>query len=116
VGGLGVEPVQNRVIALVKNKIIFQITLTGSCYTTIAITIERFLSVGHPFFVQRNNVKARMFVVPVAVYAILYNVPRFFEFKVIKRPLSPPGGGVGQSHNGTNCQGKNLCSARDEEG
>ena len=44
-----------------------KITLTGSCYTTIAITIERFLSIRHPFFIQRNNIKARMFIVPVLV-------------------------------------------------
>ena len=61
----------------------FQITLTGSCYTTIAITIERFLAIRTPFFMQRYNIKARHFMIPVSIYALAYNIPRFFEYKVV---------------------------------
>ena len=60
----------------------FQISLTGSCYTTVAITVERFLAVRSPFFIQRHNIKARLFILPVLFYAVLYNIPRFFEFRV----------------------------------
>ena len=65
------------------NTIQFQICLTGSCYTTIAITIERFLAIRLPFFMQRYNIKARHFVIPVFFYAIIYNIPRFFEYRVV---------------------------------
>ena len=63
--------------------IIFQICLTGSCYTTIAITIERFLAIRLPFFMQRYNIKARHFMFPVVIYGVIYNVPRFFEYEVV---------------------------------
>ncbi len=42
-------------------------TLTASCYTTIAITVERFLSIRHPFIIQKHNIKAKRFIWPVAV-------------------------------------------------
>ena len=64
---------------------IFQICLTGSCYTTIAITVERFLAVRLPFFMQRYNTKARHFMIPVVIYALVYNIPRFFEYRVVYR-------------------------------
>ena len=60
-----------------------QISLTGSCYTTIAITTERFLAVRMPFFIHKHNVKARMFIIPVFVYAVIYNISRFFELEVV---------------------------------
>ncbi|XP_059096177.1 G-protein coupled receptor daf-37-like isoform X2 [Tigriopus californicus] len=62
---------------------ITQIMLTASCYTTVAITIERFLSIRMPFFIQKHNIKAKVFVIPVLILAIGYNIPRFFEFTVL---------------------------------
>ena len=62
---------------------LLQITLTGSCYTTIAITIERFLAIRLPFFIQKHNVKARVFIIPIVMYCFLYNLPRFFEYEII---------------------------------
>ena len=62
---------------------LFQISLTGSCYTTISITIERFLAIRLPFFIQKHNVKARVFIVPIAIYCLVYNSPRFFEYEIL---------------------------------
>ena len=62
--------------------------MTGSCYTTVAITVERFLAVRSPFFIQRHNIKARQFIVPVVLYAVSYNIPRFFEFTVAETPCN----------------------------
>ena len=61
---------------------LFQISLTGSCYTTIAVTIERFLAIRLPFFIQKHNVKARHFIIPVFLYAVIYNISRFFEYRI----------------------------------
>ena len=61
----------------------FQISLTGSCYTTISITIERFLAIRLPFFIQKHNVKARVFILPIAIYCLVYNSPRFFEYEIL---------------------------------
>jgi hypothetical protein len=60
-----------------------QISLTGSCYTTIAITIERFLAIRLPFFIQKHNVKARVFIIPIVIYCLVYNSPRFFEYEIL---------------------------------
>ena len=62
---------------------LFQISLTGSCYTTIAITIERFLAIRSPFFIQKHNVNARVFILPIAIYCLVYNSPRFFEYEIL---------------------------------
>jgi hypothetical protein len=62
---------------------LFQISLTGSCYTTIAITIERFLAIRLPFFIQKHNVKARVFILPIVIYCLVYNSPRFFEYEIL---------------------------------
>ena len=61
----------------------FQISLTCSCYTTISITIERFLAIRLPFFIQKHNVKARVFIIPIAIYCLVYNSPRFFEYEIL---------------------------------
>ena len=49
-----------------------QMALTGSVHTTVALTLERYISVVVPFFRQRNNLKAWTFILPVAVFAITY--------------------------------------------
>ena len=51
--------------------------MTGSCLTTVSITIERYLTVRHPFLIQRKNIKAKHFMVAVLIYSIAYNLPRF---------------------------------------
>ena len=49
-----------------------QMALTGSVHTTVALTLERYISVVVPFFRQRNNLKAWIFITPVAVLAIVF--------------------------------------------
>ena len=75
----------NRNLFCVLNQMpcLFQISLTGSCYTTIAITIERFLAIRLPFFIQKHNVKARVFILPIVIYCLVYNSPRFFEYEIL---------------------------------
>ena len=34
--------------------------------------VERYISVGFPFFRQRHNLKAWTFIVPVAIFTIVY--------------------------------------------
>ena len=53
-----------------------QIALMGSVYTTVALTVERYISVVMPFFRQRHNVKASCFLAPVAIFVIIYSLPR----------------------------------------
>ena len=60
---------------------VMQISLSGSCYSTVALTMERYISVCMPFFKTRHNLKAWMFLVPVFLFVTLYGSPRFFEFR-----------------------------------
>ncbi len=85
-----------------------QMCLFGSCYSTVALTIERYLTLNItvrfrtislkflasryiavcvPFFRLRHNIKARLYVLPILVAAPLYNFPRFFEFRAKSRTM-----------------------------
>ena len=58
-----------------------QMSLCSSTLTTVALTIERYVSLCNPFFRYRFNVKAWHFMATVITFSICYNLPRFFEFK-----------------------------------
>lgn len=50
-----------------------------SVYTTVAVSIERFLKVRHPFMVNRP--KAWHYIVFILLFSFSYNIPEFFERK-----------------------------------
>ncbi|XP_023344148.1 FMRFamide receptor [Eurytemora carolleeae] len=56
-----------------------QIGLTGSIYCTVAIAVERYTIVCHPFFKFSAEWKARMYLIPIVVFSLLFNLPKFFE-------------------------------------
>ena len=53
-----------------------QVGLTGSIYLTLAISVERYTTVVHPFFRLARAWTARHYVLPTAVFALAYNVPK----------------------------------------
>ena len=57
-----------------------QISLTGSVYFTMVITIERYLTVCQPFYMVSRKWRAEPTVAGVILFAIAYNTPKFFEF------------------------------------
>ena len=59
-----------------------EIAITGSIYSTIAITIERFLVVCCPFYAIYHWWSAKRYILPIVVFSMLYNIPIFFEIKV----------------------------------
>ena len=50
----------------------------GSVFCTVAITVERYLSVCHP----NNECPGKFLLVPTPIiFAIIYNIPKFFELE-----------------------------------
>ena len=54
------------------------IAATGVIYMTVAITIERYLGLCHPFLPPTSR-KAWFYVLPVAIIAVAMNIPKFLE-------------------------------------
>jgi hypothetical protein len=55
------------------------IGLSGSIYTTVAVSIERYLRLRHPRLKYSGT--SWVYITSVVVITVLYNLPRFFEFK-----------------------------------
>lgn len=58
-----------------------RIAATGTMYSTIAITIERYLAVCCPFYAVSRTWSAKRYIVPIVIFSFLYNLPIFFEYE-----------------------------------
>lgn len=60
------------------------ISQTGSVYTTVAVTIERYLAVVYPQYSKQICTKhgAAVSILAVTCFAILFNCTKFFELEV----------------------------------
>lgn len=65
---------------------IAMISQTVSVYLTLTVTLERFVAVCHPLRARSlcTYGRARAYVVAIIVFAVLYNVTRFYEVRVEK--------------------------------
>lgn len=59
---------------------------TGSIYTTLALTIERYVAVCRPLSAAKvcTISRAKKAVCLVAIFSVLFNVPRLFEYRLIE--------------------------------
>ena len=48
--------------------------VTGSIYFTVAISIERYLVIYHPFFRHVDDISAKVYVFPVITFSIVINI------------------------------------------
>ncbi|XP_049887677.1 FMRFamide receptor-like [Pectinophora gossypiella] len=57
---------------------------TMSVYLTLIVTVERWVAVCHPFRAKAlcTSSRARWYVLGTALFALLYNIPKFFEAEV----------------------------------
>lgn len=53
----------------------------GSVFMTLSVTLERFCAIVYPL--KHYRLKTRLLIMGSTLFTILYNVPRFFEFKTI---------------------------------
>ena len=58
------------------------ISLCGTIFMTVAISIERFLGICYPLHLPPQNRKAWYYVLPIFCLSILVNLPKFFEGKI----------------------------------
>ena len=61
-----------------------QISMTGCVYFTTVITIERYLIVCHPFYTFARNWSSALIGIGITSFAVLYNIPKFFETYTIQ--------------------------------
>lgn len=64
---------------------------TGTVYLTVLVTINRYLAVCRPYDPpgRRSLEAARLHVLAVAIFSVVYNLPRFFEFDVVQHQVRP---------------------------
>lgn len=65
------------------------IAQTGSVYLTVTVTVERYVAVCRPLRARSlcTYGRAKMYVLCVVLFSVLYNLPRFWEvtYKVRRR-------------------------------
>ena len=62
-----------------------QISLTGSIYCTMAITLERYFAVCKPFYRITREWSSKIFILPIILISVIYNIPQFFEIQTCER-------------------------------
>ena len=62
---------------------IFEMGSTGGIYFTMAICIERYFVVCRPLWYRAQAIASRTYTIPILLFTVLYNIPRFFEIRTI---------------------------------
>ena len=65
---------------------IYLIPYTGTIFLTVLVSLNRFEAVCRPFQTRKlfDATKIRRHVVYIAVFSVLYNIPRFFEYEQVE--------------------------------
>ena len=56
-----------------------QVSMSGSVLFTTVITIERYLTVCHPFYMLSRDWSSKWTSIGIIIFAVVYNIPKFFE-------------------------------------
>ena len=63
---------------------ILETTLTASIYFTLAISIERYLIVCHPFYAVSRDWPFLTYMSTISLFSVIYNIPRYYEFQTLE--------------------------------
>jgi len=67
-----------------------QMSLSCSSFTTVALTVERYISICWPFLRYRFEIKASYYIWSVVTFSVIYNTPRFFEWQTYSEAIQRP--------------------------
>ena len=63
---------------------LLQIAHTASIYSTLAISVERYMVVCKPFYISRKDWRSNRYRLPILIFSILFNIPKMFELRAWK--------------------------------
>ena len=63
---------------------ILETTLTASIYFTLAISVERYLIVCHPFYAVNRDWPFLPYMLTISLFSVVYNIPRYYEFQTLE--------------------------------
>ncbi len=65
-----------------------QVALTGSVYTTVAVTVERYVSCCWPHVPPREGARTNVAAIAgIVSFSFLYNFTRFFDYTTSKHQV-----------------------------
>ena len=68
----------------------------------MAITVERYLTVCHPFYKLSHEWPTKYYIIPIFCFSFIYNIPKFFELKT-HYPI--------HNTNATDASNQTICSS-----
>ena len=68
-----------------------QTVLACSSCTTVALSVERYVSICTPYRRGPKASRSANYILPVLAFSILYNLPRYFEWVTVQSTSSPGG-------------------------
>jgi len=86
---------------------ILQISLSGSVWSTVSVTVERYLTVVHPL-TRYSQMKSMVYILPVVLLTLVWNIPRFWELDTCFLTKNVTIGGV-TTNNTTEIEMPVLC-------